>query len=82
MQVKEVLAVKNGAQGLLQLLSHEQQELVVEVAWVVCHMTHGQETDLNRLVHLGMVTAVMQLCHKCVLQARLLCMLHMLFCQH
>ena len=67
-QVKEVLAVRNGAQGLLQLLGSEPQELVVEVAWVICHMMHGQETDLNRLVHLGMVTVVLQLCHKCVQQ--------------
>ena len=78
-QVKEVLAVRNGAQGLLQLLGSEHQELVVEVAWVICHMTHGQETDLNRLVHLGMVAVVMQLCHRCVQQVRLtnqLCCLH------
>ena len=67
-----MLAVKNSAQGLLQLLSSDQQELVVEVAWVICHMTHGQETDLNRLVHLGMVTSIMQLCLHCVHQASLL----------
>ena len=67
-QVKEVLAVKDGAQGLLQLLAGDHHELVVEIAWAICHMTHGQESDLNRLVHVNMVASVMQQAQRCVHQ--------------
>ncbi len=65
-QVKELFAVHGGAEGLIQLLSGTiSHELCLEVAWVLCHATFGQ-ADLNRLVHLGIIKAVMQQVSSCM----------------
>ena len=68
MQTKEVFAVPGGAEGLVRLLgSSSNMELLVEIAWVICHATHSQ-ADANRLVHLGLVQPAVRQIHACVLQ--------------
>ena len=65
-QVKEVIAVNGGAEGLIDLLgTSTSPELLLEVAWVICHATFSQ-ADLNRLVHLGLIKAVMTQVNSCL----------------
>lgn len=64
--VKEVFAVNGGAEGLIDLLgTSTSPELLLEVAWVICHATFSQ-ADLNRLVHLGLIKAVMTQVNSCL----------------
>ncbi|DBA90595.1 hypothetical protein WJX77_008981 [Trebouxia sp. C0004] len=64
--VREVLAVTGAAQGLVQLLnSTTSPELLLEIAWVLCHASFSQ-ADVNRLVHLGLLKAVIRQSSLCL----------------
>ena len=59
-----------GAEGLINLLgSSSNMDLLVETAWVICHVTHSQ-ADANRLVHLGLLQPAVQQVRACMLQVR------------
>ncbi|DBA93760.1 TPA: hypothetical protein ACH3X3_013822 [Trebouxia sp. C0006] len=63
---REVFAVPGAAQGLVQLLnSTTSPELLLEVAWVLCHASFSQ-ADVNRLVHLGLLKAVIRQSSLCL----------------
>lgn len=58
-QVKEVFAINGAVEGMIELLgASTSTDLVLEVAWALCHASFSQ-ADVNRLVHLGLVKAVM-----------------------
>lgn len=64
--VREVLAVPGAAQGLVQLFnSSTSSELLLEIAWVLCHASFSQ-ADVNRLVHLGLLKAVIRQSSLCL----------------
>lgn len=61
-----MFAVPGAAQGLVQLLnSTTSPELLLEVAWVLCHASFSQ-ADVNRLVHLGLLKAVIRQSSLCL----------------
>ena len=61
-----MLAVPGAAQGLVQLFnSSTSSELLLEIAWVLCHASFSQ-ADVNRLVHLGLLKAVIRQSSLCL----------------
>ena len=66
LQVNEVLALDKGPEGLLEILATSTDiPLLAEVAWVLCYAAFSQ-TNLNRLVHLGLISAMLPQLNNCL----------------
>ena len=74
-----MLAVDKAPEGFIRLLAPSTDpQLLEEVAWVVCCATFSP-SNLNRLVHLGLIAPIMPQVQNCLQQVRTprhACLLH------